>query len=297
MRSLLPLIALLLAAAPAVRAHAGEPHGDGAWWASWNGDPLLLISLAIVGGGYGFGLARIWRRTGGGHAISRMQAGCFAAGVVALLLALVSPIDALSAELSSVHMIQHMLLMMVAAPLLVLGHPSLAFLWALPPASRQVFGHVSRRMGKWRGCWYPFWQPAMAWILFALTLWLWHLPALYQAALRNQGIHDLQHLFFFGTAALYWRVLLDPVGRIRLNRGLGVLYLFTTSLHATILGVFMALSPRIWYSDYAGRTPAWGLTPLEDQHLAGLIMWMPACTLYAMAAIGIFALWLREEPQ
>jgi putative membrane protein len=295
MRLVLPSTALLLAIPAAAWAHADKPHGEGSWWTAWTGDPLLLGSLALVAAGYGLGLARIWRRMGVGRGLSRWQAGSFALGIGAVILSLVSPINALSAELSSVHMIQHMLLMMVAAPLLVLGHPSLAFLWALPVSWRTVFGRASRRLGRARGRWYPFWQPTVAWALFALALWIWHLPVLYQAALRDQGIHDLQHFAFFGTAALYWRVLLDPVGRIRLNRGLGVLYLFTTSLHATVLGVFMALSPRAWYSDYVSRTPAWGLSPLEDQQLAGLIMWMPACAIYAVAAMGIFVLWLREE--
>jgi cytochrome c oxidase assembly factor CtaG len=296
MRDLALILAVLLAAASAVHAHGGGSHGEASWWTLWNGAPLLLISMGSVTAGYGLGLARIWGRMGLGRGISRWQAGSFAAGVGALVLSLLSPVNALSADLSSVHMIQHMLLMMVAAPLMVLGHPSLAFLWALPASWRPVFGRASRRMGAWRGRWYPFWQPTVAWVVFALALWIWHLPVLYQAALRDQGIHDLQHLAFFGTAALYWRVLLDPVGRIRLNRGAGVLYLFTTSLHATVLGVFMALSPRAWYSDYEARTSSWGLTPLEDQQLAGLIMWMPACAIYAVAAIGIFALWLREEP-
>lgn len=294
--------ALLLALAQDAWAHGNTPHGGdangaSAWWTLWTGDPLLLTGLGLTAAGYGLGLARLWGRMGIGRGLSLRQATCFGMGLGSVILSLVSPINAVSADLSWVHMIQHMLLMMVAAPLLVLGHPSLAFLWALPAPWRPVLGGASRKLGKWRGRWYPFWQPTIAWALFALALWIWHLPVLYQAALRDQGIHDLQHLAFFGASALYWRVLLDPVGRIRLNRGLGVLYLFTTSLHATVLGVFMALAPRAWYSDYLSRTPAWGLTPLEDQQLAGLIMWMPACAIYAVAAVGIFALWLREEPK
>jgi cytochrome c oxidase assembly factor CtaG len=99
---------------------------------------------------------------------------------------------------------------------------------------------------------------------------------------------------FFVTSCLFWRVLLDPLSRLRMNQGAGVIYLFLTSLHATILGVFMALSPRVWYSDYVPRTGRWNLTPLEDQQLAGLIMWMPACMIYAAVAAVIFALWVRD---
>lgn len=278
-------------------AHGGIAHADGAWWLHWNWDPVILSSLALLAGLYLFGVRRLWRLGGAGRGISRRQAIAFALGILTLFAALVSPIDLMSDELSSVHMVQHMLLMMVAAPLVVLGNAAYALLWATPDRCSTIVREGLRRIAAWRAPRYLLWQPLLMWSLYAVTLWIWHLPALYQAALRDQLVHDLQHLAFFVSACLFWRVLLDPLSRWRLSRGLGVLYLFTTSLHASVLGVYMALSPRVWYGDYIGRTEVWGLKPLEDQQLAGVIMWMPACTLYAIAATALFVLWLEEfEP-
>ena len=163
----------------------------------------------------------------------------------------------------------------------------------MPAAWRRAGGRLLRRPAL-KVPWYLLWQPLLMWGLFALTLWLWHLPALYEAALHHPMLHQVQHLAFFVSSCLFWRVVLDPLSRLRLIPILGVLYLFTTSLHASILGVFMALAPSAWYPFYTDKTGAWHLTPLEDQQLAGLIMWMPACMIYALAATAIFAWWLRE---
>jgi putative membrane protein len=209
-------------------------------------------------------------------------------------VALISSLAGSSGELQSAHMIQHMLIMMVAAPLFILGAPALVMLWALPRRSRHEVGRWLGRLGSWRPPWYLLWQPVLLCVLFALALWVWHLPALYEAALRSRPVHEVQHVSFFVVSALFWRVLLDPLSRLRMNVGAGVLYLFLTSLHATFLGVFMALSPRVWYGDYVPRTSVWKLTPLEDQQLAGLIMWMPACMLYALVAAVMFAVWVQR---
>ena len=154
---------------------------------------------------------------------------------------------------------------------------------------------MSSRLQKWRPRWYRVLQPVFLWLVYGLTLWTWHLPALYQAALRDQGIHDLQHICFFAVSCVFWRVLLDPLKRLRFSRAWGIIYLFTTSLHATLLGVFMALSPRVWYPDYETTVPAWNLSALEDQQLAGLIMWMPACAVYALVAAVLFVTWVEER--
>lgn len=293
--SLLPALFLLIAA-PAALAHGGAHHaGDGHWWAMWNMDPPTLLSLALISGLYAAGLRRMWRRAGHGRGISRGQAAAFAASIVALVIALISPLDPLSDQLSSVHMVQHMLLMMVAAPLFILGSPLLATLWAMPSRLRVPGLRALRRSGAWRPTRYLLWQPLLLWVIYAFTLWVWHLPALYQAALRVRLVHEVQHVTFFVASCLFWRVLLDPINRRTLVRGAAVLYLFTTSLHATVLGVFMALAPMPWYSDYVGRTQAWNLTPLEDQQFAGLIMWMPACLIYAVAAAALFVIWVKES--
>jgi putative membrane protein len=291
---LLGLLVLLLWPAVAMAHSIGhDTDARPEWWLRWSWNPLVLSNLAVVSLVYLRGLQAIWLRAGRGRGVSFRQAVTFGAGILSLFIALISPLDSISGELQSAHMVQHMILMNVAAPLLVLGAPGLVMMWGLPMRWRNRMGRWLRWLDGGSSRWYLLWQPVLLWSLFAFALWIWHLPVLYQAALRNQLFHDFQHFTFLITACLFWRVLLDPISRLRLTRAMGVLYLFMTSLHATLLGVFMALAPRVWYSDYEGSTTAWNLTPLQDQQLAGLIMWMPACMIYAVVAALVFALWLR----
>jgi putative membrane protein len=291
-RQLLLALPLLLAAGPAW-AHGG-PVTPGEWWKSWDLDPTLLLALACGWAFYSRGVLAMWERAGVGRGVTRGQAGAFAGGMAVLLLALVSPLDGVSEQLSSAHMLQHMLLMLVAAPLFAAGTPIPVLLHALPHGWRGRAGSVVRRLEGWYAPGSAWGQPLLMWGLFAVTLWIWHLPALYGAALRSRLVHDCQHLAFLGSSYLFWRVLLDPVRRFRMSRGLGVLYLFGTCLHASALGIFMTFSPRVWYVDYGSSVPLWGTTALEDQQLAGLLMWMPGCLVYAAAAALLFSWWLRE---
>lgn len=291
-----PTICLLLCARGAW-AHDGYIHATGDWWKAWDWNPGLLLGFGLAWGVYTRGLLRLWERAGVGRGVTRMQALAFAGGIATLFLALVSPIDALSAELSSAHMGQHMLIMMAAAPLLAFGTPLPVFLQALPIRWRKMVMPWVRAATRRYAPGYAFWQSAALWLIYAVTLWLWHTPALYGAALRHPLVHDCQHLAFLLASILFWRVLLDPMPRLRLSRGAGVMYLFTTCLHASALGIYMTLSPRIWYDAYAATAGRWHLSPLEDQQLAGLIMWIPGCMLYVLAAAGLFAAWLREAEQ
>ncbi len=279
-----------------VLAHAAPPPPDVPIWRLWNFDPLVTFNLAAVALLYSVGLRRMRRRRGAASQVAPYQVGAFWSGMAFLAIALVSPVDVLASELLWVHMVQHMVLMNLAAPLILLGAPFRTMLWALPAEDRRYFGQWRlglQRRGLPR---YLFWQPVTLWFLYAIVLWVWHLPALYEAALRYPIVHDIQHLMFFAASCLFWRVLFDPVGRLRLGRAAAVVYLFLTSLHATVLGVFMALAPGTWYPTYAGRTEPWGLTALGDQQLAGYIMWMPACAAYAVVAALLLANWLAEEP-
>jgi putative membrane protein len=290
-RLLLTLAVVLLAAGPAP-AHIGGPYVPGLpWWAGWNLDPAVLLALALLTALYARGLRSIWQ-SGTGRGVAEWQALCFAGGVLALVVALVSPLDPLSDELSAAHMVQHMVLMNVAAPLLVLGGLTVVLLRGVPLPYRQPLGRLWQRLDPADG---PLRRPGPAWVLYAAVLWGWHHPTLYQAALRNQFVHDFQHATFFVVSLVYWRSLLDPHGR-RAGVAIGLVSLFTTTLHATVLGVFMTLAPQPWYADYIGRTEPWGLTALEDQQLAGLIMWMPACLAYALAAAGVLAVGINTRP-
>jgi putative membrane protein len=285
------IAAVLTLALPLPAMADGVRAEPGTWWRAWNADPLVLLSLGVLACLYGRGLARLWAKVGAGNKVRRWQAACFYGSLLSILLALISPLDAISEELSSAHMVQHMLLIAGAAPLFILGSPSFVLAWELPRGSKvwgtTFFTFTSRLVQE-----PALRQPLMAWGLFAGTLWAWHHPVVYQAALRDPLLHDAQHLNFFVVSCLYWRVCLDLLGSRRISPPAAVPYLFTTSLHASALGIFLALSPRAWYADYASRTGSWGLTPLEDQQLAGLIMWMPACLIYPAAAAALFGAWL-----
>ncbi len=259
------------------------------WW-TW--DPFVIALLAASGALYAMGLARLWRRAGVGQGIRKWQAGCFAAGWLALVAALLSPVDALGEILFSAHMAQHELLILVAAPLMVLGRPLAPFLWALPRDVREEAGKVSRSPAFAAG-WRFLTAPLVVFLIHGLALWLWHLPGLYQAVLDDGFLHALQHLSFFLSAALLWWSLIH--GRFgKLGYGAAVLYVFATSMHSGILGALLTFAPRLWYPIYQARTSRWGLSPLEDQQLAGLIMWIPAGVVFILLGLGLFAAWLGE---
>jgi cytochrome c oxidase assembly factor CtaG len=274
--------------------HAGEHHGLDAgtilrWW-TW--DPAVLLLLAVSGVLYALGLARLWRRAGVDQGIRRWEAACFAAGWLVLGVALISPLDALGGVLFSAHMAQHEVLILIAAPLLVLGRPLAPFLWALPREGRETAGRWVQAPA-FASAWRLLTAPVVVWVLHGLALWIWHLPSLYQATLDDDFIHALQHLSFFGSAALFWWSLIH--GRFgRLGYGAAVLYVFTTSMHSGVLGALLTFAPRLWYPIYAARTSQWGLSPLEDQQLAGLIMWVPAGVVFILLGLALFAAWLGE---
>jgi putative membrane protein len=257
-------------------------------------EAALAIALCLSGLLYLVGLVRIWRRAGRGHGVHTGQAAAFALGWTALAVALVSPIDAWGARLFSAHMLQHELLMVVAAPLLVLGRPFGAWLFGLPPGWRRALGRAARRP-RWRRCWYVFTGPLAAWSLHGTALWIWHVPALFDAALASPGQHALQHLSFLTTALLFWWAVLGPVARRQ--PGAALLSLFGTMLHTAALGALLALAESPWYAAYAATASVAGWDPLADQQLGGLIMWVPAGTGYVAAALAIAARCLRVPPR
>jgi cytochrome c oxidase assembly factor CtaG len=125
-------------------------------------------------------------------------------------------------------------------------------------------------------------------------LWVWHIPFLFQATLDNDFVHSLQHSSFLFSALLFWWALMHGRARMR-GYGIAVLYVFTTAMHTGALGALITFAGSILYPDYARTTPAWHLTPLEDQQLGGLIMWIPAGLVYFVAGLALFAAWLRES--
>jgi putative membrane protein len=291
---MLGALAVVAVAAPAsVSAHTGEPLVPHDLWRAWAWNPGIVIPLALSASWYAVGLRALWREAGAGRGVRIWEAGAFGAGWTFLVIALVSPLHPLGEALFSAHMVQHELMMAISAPLLVLGRPLVPFLWALPISAR-------RRAGAWaktiwlRRSWDALTRPFVAWLLHGATLWVWHAPRLYEATLSNELVHSAQHLSFLATALLFWWSLIH--GREhRLGYGAAVLYLFTTALHSGALGALLTFADTPWYSAYTATTPRWGLTPLEDQQLAGLVMWIPATMAYLVAALLLFVACLRES--
>jgi putative membrane protein len=211
----------------------------------------------------------------------------------ALFVALVSPLHPWGRVLFSAHMTQHEVLMLIAAPLLVLGRPMAAFLWALPREwSHRVAGWSNGRA--WRGVWGLVSNAFVAWVIHAVVLWVWHVPALFEATVDSEWVHALQHGSFLGSALLFWWAVMH--GRQRaMGYGVAVLYMFTTAIHSGLLGALLTFGRTVWYPSYSETTWTWGLSPVEDQQLGGLIMWVPACLVYVLAALLLFAGWLAES--
>ncbi len=264
-------------------------HSDGhlqeAWWQMWNFSFVICMNLALVFGCYLYGsLQRKKRFPADNHA--RWQLWTFLSGILFLFLALVSPLDPLSDYLGWVHMLQHTILMMIASPLLALSSLRYVNQWVLPKTlAKRIWILKSNLKKTFLG---RISYPLTIFWLYTVTLWIWHLPVLYETALSHPLVHDLQHLSFFLTSYFFWILILDPFAKRSLRPEMSLVYLFVSSIHAMILGVLMALSPRVWYEPYIKTAPLFGWDSLEDQQLAGLIMWMPAGITYLLAAVYMF---------
>jgi cytochrome c oxidase assembly factor CtaG len=267
-------------------AHPGGALAPHDLWHTWTLAPAVLAGLILAAACYSLGLHAIWNRAGHGRVVPRWRAGAFAVAVVVLMVALISPVDRLGSALFSAHMLQHLLLMMVAAPLMALAEPFMVTLWALPLRWRRAVGRTWLRARGVRTLWSALSVPGVAWLLHIGTLWVWHLPTLYERALRDERIHALEHASFFVTALLFWWVLVRPRGH-RIPMGAAVAYLFGAALQSTILGALITMSRRPWYPSHFGTTQPWGLTPLEDQQLAGLLMWIPAGIVYLIPLVPL----------
>jgi putative membrane protein len=279
-----------LLAAGAARAHdvAAPPPVPG-----WTFEPWVVLCLGLSALLYGVGLVRLWRKAGEGRARLRLQAWSFFTGWLALAAALVSPLDALGSWLFSAHMLQHEAMMIVAAPLLVLGRPFALWMWGLPPGWRRPVGAAVLGRSV-QGVWTLLTWPVFAWLFHAAVVWLWHAPLLFEAALHSNAIHTLQHVSFLGSALLFWWAVLGD-GTFRPQRGLSMLYIFTTMAHTGALGALLTWSGIVWYPSYIGAGEAFGMEALEDQQLGGLIMWVPGGLAYLIAGLTLAAKWLAHS--
>jgi cytochrome c oxidase assembly factor CtaG len=251
---------------------------------------VLLLTISLI---YVAGVRAAWRQAGAGCGFRWWQVACFGAGILSLAIAEHSRLASLAEVVFSAHMTQHEILMLIAAPLLVLGQPLLAALWAVPAGYRP-------RVGRWlRGravssSWRALTGPLAVFLIHAIALWIWHVPTLFEGAMAHDGIHFLQHMSFLITAALFWWALV--YGRYgRLGYGVAVLYVFLTALHNTILGALLTIASRTWYTSYELAAAERRIDALADQQLAGLIMWVPSGVIFLVVGLALTAAWLGES--
>jgi cytochrome c oxidase assembly factor CtaG len=279
-------LALLLALVPgAALAHTAAPRPG------WAGpEPWMLVPMLLAVAIYATGFARVRRRSDHGRVEGARRARRYALGLAVLAAAALSPLHALGARSFTAHMVEHELIMLAAAPLLVWSRPLGVMLWAFPARARQALAAVARsRTGS--GLWRVFTEPLLATVLQAAAIWIWHLPSLFERALGGEAWHAAQHLSFFVTALLFWSAMLGP----RRSAWTAAACLFATSMVTGALGAFMALSESPWYGPYAAMgLAAFGLTPPEDQQLAGVLMWVPGGLFHAVVAVALLAPHLRS---
>jgi cytochrome c oxidase assembly factor CtaG len=256
------------------------------WITGWLFEPSIVLGLAVLYAGYLFATGRRRNRFKGNRPLTSGQFGAFTAGIIVLIIALLSPLDPLGDRyLFTAHMTQHMLLTLVAPPLLLLGTPG----WLFEPlrSSRRLM-EMLRRLA----------NPYIAFLSFNMVFALWHAPSLYNAALASEPLHVLEHLTFIGTALLTMLPIMSPTPLLpRLAPPVQVFYLFLQSLFPTALGAIIAFDSTPLYSFYVQAPRIWGLSVMEDQLYAGLIMWIGGALFWLFALTIVFFKWFnREEP-
>jgi putative membrane protein len=267
--------------APAAFAHTLESAAGGAEGSI--AAALIVTAVLYALGTYNLGQGtarrgRLW-----------LRASVFACSWIVVALTLVFPLPDVTRAVFSAHMIQHELLMVVAAPLIVLSRPLAVWAWALPRSSR-TRSAAPFKSARFRRFWAFASTPFIAALVHGVAIWIWHVPTLFEGAEADVVIHALQHSLFFGTALLFWWSVLKP--RNAGGRAAAVLCLFVTMLHTSALGVLLTFSPEVWYPASTSAAAQWNLTPLEDQQLGGLIMWIPGSAAYVIAALALAARWL-----
>ncbi len=239
----------------------GHDISDRGFWYSWPIEPLLAFVLVVAVGIYVIGRGRL-QREAPAYPLPAWRAVCYFGGVAAMAAALFSPIAAYSEYLFSMHMVQHLLLLLIAPPLILLGQPFLPALWAMPHSTR-------KKVGRWFRPGHPLahlraWVslPIVAVAAYVVTVAIWHIPVFYDAAQGRTVTHDLEHLMFYGTALLYWWPIVAPrTARSQLGPGWALAYLIPPFLEGILIGVLLTFSSEPLYSTYAelNERPVWGL--------------------------------------
>jgi putative membrane protein len=255
---------------------------------AWNLAPMLLLGLALQVVAYLACTGPLRRFFPGSEPASPLQRQLFLLGSLALFVALVSPLDTLSSYLLSAHMVQHLLLALVAPPLMLLGTPR----WLFRPLLRLPFAAPIGGL---------LTHPLFTFLLFNTVFIGWHVPSFYDLALRSEPVHILEHVMIFGTATLTWWPIFSPMDEFpRAHPLLQTAYLFFQSLPSTILGAIIAFANDPLYPHYTTVPRVWGIGVLEDQQAAGLIMWIPGSLVFFAIMTVVFIRWLNRderEPQ
>jgi putative membrane protein len=286
MFGVLPFRALAFGLSPQTASASGQFRS-----LQWNWNPWILASLALAAFGYLRGLRRM-NSAARSKIFGGLRYAAFAAGIGTLFAALISPFDTLDDQLFSAHMVQHLVLLLIAPPLLVVGRPALACLWAFPLPVRRALGRIWLRSGLQRAV-HTLMSPIFVWILCSVILWFWHLPAPYGWALGNESVHAFEHVCFFVSSLMFWSLVLEPLGRRRMDYGSTLLFVATFGVQNGLLGALLTFAGRPLYPAHLSTTAAWGLTPLEDQQLAGLIMWIPASLIHLTTLGVLFVVWMK----
>jgi putative membrane protein len=255
-------------------------------FASWTIAPWFTATVIVSGAVYLRGFLRLHRQMPDRFPAWRL--GAFVGGLGVLLVAISSPLAAFDDLLLQVHMVQHMLLMFAAPPLILLGAPAIPLLRGLPPGlAKRGLGPLlkSRTLGKianWLG------NPLVCWLALVVATWTWHVPAPYQLALRSEGWHQIEHLCFIGGAMLFWWPVVQPwPSRMRWPRWTMIPYLLLADGQNTILSALLTFSDRVIYPYYESVPRVGTITPLSDQITAGVIMWVPGSLFFLVPAVVI----------
>lgn len=254
------------------------------WLTQWNWDPAIIIGTVVMMILYLYAVGPLREKYFPGAEVKRSQMVFFLCGVYAIFFSLFSPLDKLGDSfLFSAHMVQHLILTIVGPPLMILGIPG----WLVEPLLRKP---LLFRVGKFLT------NPFVAFILFNVNFWMWHAPQLYDATLVNEQLHVLEHLTYIVLGVIFWWPVFSPLteGWPRLPIGGQILYIFLGGMPSVLLGAGLTLTPPL-YEPYIYAPRVWGISPVVDQQLGGLIMWVPGNILYIVFASFLFIRWMQAQ--
>jgi cytochrome c oxidase assembly factor CtaG len=264
---------------------------------SWDLRVEIVGTLLLVGSVYTRGWWRIRRQRTNQHPLAAgWRLAAYLGGLTLLSVALMSPIDVLAGQLFLMHMIQHLLLVMIAPPLLLVANPLPFFMWGLPIRAGRALGRSLRPTSTFRRVLYSSTSPGLVWMLFVAFFLGWHDPNAYSAALKSDLIHDLEHLTFFGTAMLFWWHVTGAGPRLRvLSRGVRLAYLLLTVPVNAATGIAIAFAGQPIYTYYTTVPRLWGMSVMQDQMIGGVIMWIPGSMMYLVAALILISGLVQTE--